>query len=141
MYWISNKNGQYSIEGGSFDGMKRWMIAEKATLQSPSGLFYDYSYKKYVRTYPQKSEYHQSTTMYFDNYIWHTCLLVTNINYFGKILSEFCRLFFIDKGELKSILPDGSSLLALNSVGSDSKVVVYKVSFTDALLQHCGSSH
>lgn len=81
LYWISNKNGQYSIEGGSFDGMKRWRIAEKATLQSPSGLFYDYSYKK---------------------------------------------LFFIDKGELKSILPDGSSLLALNSVGSDSKVVVYK---------------
>lgn len=71
----------------------------------------------------------QSTTMYFDNYICHTCLLVTNINYFGKILSEFCRLFFIDKGELKSILPDGSSLLALNSVGSDSKVVVYKVRF------------
>lgn len=63
------------------------------------------------------------------------------INYSGKILSEFCRLFFIDKGELKSILPDGSSLLALNSVGSDSKVVVYKVSFTDAFLQHCGSSH
>lgn len=56
-------------------------------------------------------------------------------------MPEFCRLFFIDKGELKSILPDGSSLLALNSVGSDSKVVVYKVSFTDALLQHCGSSH
>lgn len=52
-----------------------------------------------------------------------------DINYFGKILFEFCRLFFIDKGEFKSIFLDGSSLLVLNLVGSDSKVVVYKVSF------------
>lgn len=53
---------------------------------------------------------------------------------FGKILFEFCRLFFIDKGEFKSIFLDGSSLLVLNFVGSDSKVVVYKVSFIDVLL-------
>lgn len=52
-----------------------------------------------------------------------------DINYFGKILFEFCRLFFIDKGEFKSIFLDGSSLLVLNLVGSDSKVVVYKVRF------------
>lgn len=49
LYWISNRNGQYSIDGGSFDGMKRWKIAEKAIVQNPSGLFYDYSYKKYVQ--------------------------------------------------------------------------------------------
>lgn len=49
LYWISNRNGQYSIDGGSFDGMKRWKIAEKAIIQNPSGLFYDYSYKKYVQ--------------------------------------------------------------------------------------------
>lgn len=72
--------------------------------------------------------------MYFDNYIWYICLLVIDINYFGKILFEFCRLFFIDKGEFKSIFLDGSSLLVLNFVGSDSKVVVYKVSFIDVLL-------
>lgn len=47
LYWISNRNGQYSIDGGSFDGMKRWKIAEKAIIQNPSGLFYDHSYKKY----------------------------------------------------------------------------------------------
>lgn len=41
----------------------------------------------------------------------------------------FVRLFFIDKGELKSINPDGSDLYALNSVGSDDKVFVYKVRF------------
>lgn len=60
------------------------------------------------------------------------------INYFGKILFEFCRLFFIDKGEFKSIFLDGSSLLVLNLVGSDSKVVVYKVCFIDVLLLYCG---
>ena len=49
LYWVSNRNGQYSIDGGSFDGMKRWKIAEKAIIQNPSGLFYDYSYKKYVQ--------------------------------------------------------------------------------------------
>ncbi|XP_062608198.1 low-density lipoprotein receptor-related protein 4-like [Saccostrea cucullata] len=81
LYWIANRNGQYSIEGGSFDGMQRWKIAEKAILLSPSGLFYDITYKK---------------------------------------------LFFTDKGELKSIDPDGKDLHALNSVGSDDKVLVYK---------------